>query len=187
MMLNNKNNTENVTLLTPHVIEVSSNSIEKNNLIQLYDLIPPVLNTHRYSYEITEQVFQKYQLDFDSSESKLISLNHFELFELTYHVVQNTINNIQQVKYNSVDELFEFNANTLPLFLEPHDISDEEMKWVNEVMATSNSSIEKEIEIKIPENAERNYYINVKRVLKANNLNPDFNETMLNFYTRTRE
>lgn len=48
-------------------------------------------------------------------------------------------------------------------------------------------SDEYEVEIKLPENAQRNYIINFKRILDNNNSNPDFNETILNFFDRNRE
>jgi hypothetical protein len=77
------------------------------------------------------------------------------------------------------------NLNTLTLFLQPNEITDEENEWVDRL--TKNRTGEYELEIKLPEDAERNYYINFKRVLDENNENPDFNESILNFFDRTRD
>jgi hypothetical protein len=114
-------------------------------------------------------------------------VNHFELFEWTHKIVYSTLKEIQRVKYNSINDLLEFNLNTLSLFLEPIDVTEEETKWLNEFISKSGSSDGGEVEIKLPENAERNYYINVRRILKDNNSNPDFNDTLLDFFDRTRD
>jgi hypothetical protein len=178
---------ENYSHRTSWDIDVSVNNEDKKRLYRIYDLISPLHSSNSTSYELTERIFQDFTIDFEGYESKLISLNHFELFELTHKIVYSTIREIQRVKYNSVDELFEFNLNTLTLFLEPYDITVDELEWVNEFISRNVTSNKDEVEIKLPENAERNYYINVMRILKENNFNPDFNDTLLDFFDRTRD
>jgi hypothetical protein len=163
------------------------NNEDKKRIYRIYDLFSPLNSTNSTLHELTERIFQDFTIDFEGYESKLISLNHFELFELTHKIVYSTIFEIQRVKYNSVDELFEFNLNTLTLFLEPIDVTEEETDWLNEFISKSVSSDGGEVEIKLPDNAERNYYINVRRILRENNSNPDFNNTLLDFFDRTRD
>jgi hypothetical protein len=91
------------------------------------------------------------------------------------------------VNYDTVDDLLKFNLNTLPLFLTPIDVTKEELDWVSCFITKNENSEETEVEIKLPNDAERNYYINVRRILKENNSNPDFNESILNFFDRTRD
>jgi hypothetical protein len=178
---------EKSTHKTSRDIDVPVNNQDKKRIYRIYDLISPLNSTNSTLHELTERIFQDFTIDFEGYESKLISLNHFELFELTHKIVYSTIFEIQRVKYNSVDELFEFNLNTLTLFLEPYDITVDELEWVNEFISRNVTSNKDEVEIKLPENAERNYYINVRRILKENNSNPDFNNTLLDFFDRTRD
>jgi Arc/MetJ-type ribon-helix-helix transcriptional regulator len=178
---------ENYSHRTSRDIDVYVNNEDKKRIYRIYDLFSPLNSTNSTLHELTERIFQDFTIDFEGYESKLISLNHFELFELTHKIVYSTIFEIQRVKYNSVDELFEFNLNTLTLFLEPYDITVDELEWVNEFISRNVTSNKDEVEIKLPENAERNYYINVRRILKENNTNPDFNNTLLDFFDRTRD
>ena len=178
---------ENYSHRTSRDIDVYVNNEDKKRIYRIYDLFSPLNSTNSTLHELTERIFQDFTIDFEGYESKLISLNHFELFELTHKIVYSTIFEIQRVKYNSVDELFEFNLNTLTLFLEPYDITVDEVEWVNEFISRNVTSNKDEVEIKLPENAERNYYINVRRILKENNSNPDFNNTLLDFFDRTRD
>ena len=76
------------------------------------------------------------------------------------------------------------NHNTLSLFIEPTDITDEEVLFSERFIEKEND--EYEVEIKLPKNAQRNYIINFKRILDENNSNPDFNESILNMFDRLR-
>jgi hypothetical protein len=69
--------------------------------------------------------------------------------------------------------------------MEPINATDVELKFAEKFM--EKESDEYEVEIKLPENAQRNYIINFKRILDKNISNPDFNETILNFFDRNRE
>ena len=178
---------ENYSHRTSRDIDVYVNNEDKKRTFRIYDLISPLYCTNRTSFDLTEQIFKDFNVEFMGYESKLISINHFELFELTHKIVHSTLKEIQRVKYNSIDDLLEFNLNTLSLFLEPIDVTEEESEWLNEFISKSVSSHGGEVEIKLPENAERNYYINVRRILKENNINPDFNNTLLDFFDRTRD
>ncbi len=155
------------------------------NPIGIYDFIDPVYTTNKQLYEITERVFKQYRKSFDMYDQQHLKLNHFELFEWTYKTVESTVNEILRTKYKTIDDLMVINLNTLTMFLQPNEITDEENEWVNRL--TKNRTGEYELEIKLPEDAERNYYINFKRVLDENNENPDFNESILNFFDRTRD
>jgi len=178
---------ENYSNRTSRDIDVYVNNEDKKRIVRIYDLISPLYSINRTSFDLTEQIFKVFNVEFVGYESKLLSINHFELFELTHKIVHSTLKEIQRVKYNSIDDLLEFNLNTISLFLEPIDVTEEETKWLNEFITNSGSSADGEVEIKLPENAERNYYINVRRILRENNSNPDFNNTLLDFFDRTRD
>jgi hypothetical protein len=74
------------------------------------------------------------------------------------------------------------NLNTLSLFIEPTDITDEEVLFSERFI--QKEKYEYEVDIKLPKNAQRNYIINFKRILDENNSNPDFNESILNMFDR---
>jgi preprotein translocase subunit SecA len=157
----------------------------EGNFFRIYDLIEPVYSTNKQIFEFTEGVFSKYRKSLKMYDQQNLMLNHDELFELTYKIVEYTVKEILKVKYNSIDDLMEVNLNTLTLFLTPSNITDEEMIWSEKFMSKRKG--EYEVEFKLPEDAERNYYINFKRILDENNSNPDFNESILNFLDRTRD
>ena len=168
-------------------MEVFLNMEEKKSIYRIYDLISPITHSEKHILDITEKVFSEYKIHCKGYESILVTLNYFELFELTYRLVHSTISEIQRVNYDSLDDLMKYGFNTLPLFLTPLGMTEEELEWVSGMITNNHSSEETEVEIKLPNDAERNYYINVRRILKENNSNPDFNESILNFLDRTRD
>jgi preprotein translocase subunit SecA len=157
----------------------------ESKFFRIYDLIEPVYSTNKQIFEFAEGVFSKYRKSLEMYDQQNLMLNHFELFELTYKIVENTVKEILRVKYNSIDDLMVVNLNTLTLFLTPSNITEEEIIWSEKFMSKHKG--EYEVEFKLPKDAERNYYINFKRILDENNSNPDFNESILNFLDRTRD
>jgi hypothetical protein len=145
----------------------------------------PVLQTNRDVYVISEKVFEVFNEVFDGYQEKCLVLSHHILVEVVYKIVERTIIELQQGNYNSIEELMNLNLNTLSLFMEPINATDVELKFAEKFM--EKESDEYEVEIKLPENAQRNYIINFKRILDKNISNPDFNETILNFFDRNRE
>jgi hypothetical protein len=181
-------NQENHGDFVPHRDDKGMNPFERfkdnSDFIRIYDLFEPVRNTNRDVYEITERVLTIFNSILKIYEEKNLRINHFELFELVYKVVEQTIYEIQRIKYNSIDDLTVLNHNTLSLFIEPTDITDEEVLFSERFIEKEND--EYEVEIKLPKNAQRNYIINFKRILDENNSNLDFNESVLNMFDRLR-
>ena len=173
----------------PHGENKGMNPFERfkdnSDFIRIYELMEPVLQTNRDVYVISEKVFEVFNSVFEEYEEKCLIVSHHVLFEMVYKIVGRTIKELQRTKYSSIDDLMTFNQNTLTLFLEPSDITDEELKFAERLV--EKDSDEYEVEVKLPENAQRNYFINVKRILDENNSNPDFNETILNFFDRNRD
>lgn len=173
----------------PHIDNKGMNPFERfkdnSDFIRIYELMEPVLQTNRDVYVISENVFEVFNSVFEEYEEKCLIVSHHVLFEMVYKIVGRTIKELQRTKYSSIDDLMTFNQNTLTLFLEPSDITDEELKFAERLVEKESDGYE--VEIKLPTNSQRNYYINVKRILDENNSNPDFNETILNFFDRNRD
>lgn len=163
---------------------IESSMKEEVNFLRIYDLIEPVFSTNKQIFEITERVFSQYRNHFDMYENLNLRLNHLELSEFTYKLVESAIQEILRLEYKSIDDLMEINLNTLTLFIQPNDITEDENKWVESLLSKQKG--EREMEIKLPVDAEKNYFINLKRILDKNNSNPDFNESILNLFDRTR-
>jgi hypothetical protein len=182
-------NQENQGDFVPHGDNKGMNPFERfkdnSDFIRIYDLFEPVRHTNRDVYEITERVLTIFNSILKIYEERNLRINHFELFELVYKIVEQTIYEIQRTKYNSIDDLLVFNLNTLSLFLEPNNVTEEELKYSEKLIDKEYDGYE--VEIKLPENSQRNYFINVKRILDENNSNPYFNETILNFFDRNRD
>jgi hypothetical protein len=157
---------------------------KNSDFIRIYELMSPVFQTNKDVYLIAEKVFEVFNSVLDEYEEKCLVINHNVLFELSYKIVERTIHEIQRTKYNSIDDLTVLNLNTLSLFIEPTDITDEELLFSNRFIENENE--EYEVDIKLPKNAQRNYIINFKRILDENNSNPDFNESILNMFDRLR-
>jgi hypothetical protein len=179
-------NQENQGDFVPHGNDKETNPFErledKIEFIRIYDLFEPVRHTNRDVYEISERVLTIFNSVLKMYEEKNLRINHFEMCELVYKVVEQTIYEIQRVKYNSIDDLTVLNLNTLSLFIEPTDITDEEVLFSERFI--QKEKYEYEVDIKLPKNAQRNYIINFKRILDENNSNPDFNESILNMFDR---
>lgn len=158
---------------------------ENSDFIQIYDLMEPVFQTNRDVYNITEKVIEIFNEVFDGYQEKCLVLSHHILVEVVYKIVERTIIELQQGNHNSIEELMKLNLNTLSLFMEPINVTDVELKFAEKFM--EKESDEYEVEIKLPKNAQRNYIINFKRILDENNSNPDFNETILDFFDRNRD
>ena len=77
---------------------------QENNSIEIYYLIEPVYTTNKQLFEITEGVFKKYRYLLDMYDQKHLKLNHFELFELTYKMVESTVNEILSSKYKIIEK-----------------------------------------------------------------------------------
>jgi hypothetical protein len=182
-------NQENQGDFVPHGNYKETNPFErledKIEFIRIYDLFEPVRHTNRDVYELTERVFTIFKSILKIYEERNLKINHFEFFELVYKVVEQTIYEIQRIKYNSIDDLTVLNLNTLSLFLEPNNVTEEELKYTEKLIDKESDGYE--VEIKLPINSQRNYFINVKRILDENNSNPDFNESILNMFDRNRD
>ncbi len=172
----------------PHGENKGMNPFERfkdnSDFIRIYELMSPVLQTNRDVYVISEKVFEVFNSVLREYEEKCLIVSHHVLFEIVYKVVERTIKELRSVEYTSIDDLMKFNLNTLTLFLEPSEVTNEELKFSEKLTNKENDGYE--VEIKLPENSQRNYFINVKRILDENNSNPDFNETILNFFDRNR-
>lgn len=173
----------------PHRDNKGMNPFERfkdnSDFIRIYELMEPVLQTNRDVYVISEKVFEVFNSVFEEYKEKCLIVSHHVLFEMVYKIVGQTIKELQRTKYSSIDDLMTFNQNTLTLFLEPSDITVEELKFAEKLVEKESDGYE--VEIRLPTNSQRNYYINVKRILDENNSNPDFNETILNFFDRNRD
>lgn len=158
---------------------------DNSDFIRIYELMSPVLQTNRDVYVISEKVFEVFNSVLREYEEKCLIVSHHVLFEIVYKVVERTIKELRSVEYTSIDDLMKFNLNTLPLFLEPSEVTNEELIFVEKLVDRDSDGYE--VEIKLPENAQRNYFVNVKRILDENNVNPDFNQTILNFFDLNRD
>ena len=187
MNSNQQKDDNSVTPNNHESMEVFVNMEDKKRIFRIYDLIPPVTHSEKQTFDISEKVFSGFHVQHEGLESITISLNRLELLEWTYSIVNSSIKELQRVNYNTVNDLLKFNLNTLPLFLTPIDVTNEEMDWVSGFITKNENSEETEVEIKLPNDAERNYLVNVRRILKENNSNPDFNQSILNFFVRTRD
>lgn len=182
-------NQENQWDFVPHSYNKGMNPFERfkdnSDFIRIYELMEPVFQTNKEIFNITERVIEVFFAVFDGYEEKCLIVSHHVLVEVVYKIVERTIIELQQGNYNSIEELMKLNLNTLSLFMEPIDATEDELKFAEKFM--EKESDEYEVEFKLPKNAQRNYIINFKRILDKNNSNPDFNETILNFFDRNRD
>lgn len=182
-------NQENLGDFEPHRdykgMNPSKRFKDDSDFIRIYDLMEPVFQTNKEIFNITERVIEVFFAVFDGYEEKCLIVSHHVLVEIVYKVVERTITELQQGNYNSIEELMKLNLNTLSLFMEPIDVTEVESKFAEKFMEKESDKFE--VEIKLPKNAQRNYIINFKRILDKNNSNPDFNETILNFFDRNRD
>lgn len=157
----------------------SSNKEGTSEVLGIRDMVDPVINSQQEIFDLATKVFEKSKLSFDGYEKKTISFNHFELLELYYYVVRETLIQLQSPEIKSVQELGELCVHTLPLFLEPVDLTEEELKWSKGLFGDGSENL---IEMVLPLNSIMNYAINVKRISNDNKHNPDFNTSILELF-----
>ena len=177
MNSNQQKDDNSVTPNNHESMEVFINMEDKKRIFRIYDFIPPITHSEKQTFDISEKVFSGFHVQHEGLESITISLNRLELLEWTYSIVNSTIKELHRVNYVTVDDLLKFNLNTLPLFLTPIDVTNEELDWVSGFITQNENSEETEVEIKLPIDAERNYLINVGRILKKNVVLPNFRTT----------
>ena len=172
----------------PHEENKGMNPFERfkdnSDFIRIYELMSPVLQSNRDVYVISSKVFEVFNSVLREYEEKCLIVSHHVLFEIVYKIVERTIKELRSVEYTSIDDLMKFNLNTLPLFLEPSEVTDEELIFVEKLVDRDSDGYE--VEIKLPANSQRNYLINIKRILDENNSNPTFNDSILDFFDRLR-
>ena len=88
-------NQENQGDFVPHIDNKGMNPFERfkdnSDFIRIYDLFEPVRHTNRDVYEITERVLTIFNSILKIYEERNLRINHFELFELVYKIVEQII------------------------------------------------------------------------------------------------
>lgn len=179
-----KLNTDSVIPIEPREMNPFVKSEDKIQNVNLTSIIDRTTEINKIHFDIALIVFSKLKTNFDGYEYKNFKLNYFELFEWVNTLVDSSILEYQKVTYNRIEDLLLLNSNTIKLFLEPNNITDEEKSWVDGFI----EKLEKheEVEVKLPIQLEKNYYINVKRILGNNNSNPTFNDSILDYFDRLK-
>jgi hypothetical protein len=179
-----KLNKDSVLPVEPREMNHYVKSEDKIQNVNLTSIIDRTTKINKIHFDITLIVFSKLKTNFDGFEYKNFKLNYFELFELVNTLVDLSILEYQKVTYNRIEDLLLINSNTIKLFLEPNNITDEEKSWVDGFI----HKLEKhdEVEVKLPIQLEKNYFINIKRILGNNNSNPTFNDSILDYFERLR-
>jgi hypothetical protein len=179
-----KFNTESVIPIEPQEMNHFVKSEDKIQNVNLTSLIDRTTDLNKIHFDISMNVFTNLKTNFDGYEYKNFKSNHFELFEFVHKIVESSILEFQKIKYDRIEDLISINSSTIKLFLEPNNISDEEKSWVDGFI----HKLEKhdEVEVNIPIELEKNYFINVKRILEKNNSNPTFNDSLLDYFQRLR-
>lgn len=179
-----KLNKDSVLPVEPREMNPFVKSEDKIQNVNLTSIIDRTTKINKIHFDITLIVFSKLKTNFDGYEYKNFKLNYFELFEWVNTLVDLSILEYQKVTYNRIEDLISLNSSTIKLFLEPNNISDEEKSWVDGFI----HKLEKhdEVEVNIPIELEKNYFINVKRILEKNKSNPNFNDTILNYFEKLR-
>ena len=159
----------------------SKDIIQNVNLTSLIDRTTEINKIH---FDISLIIFSKLKTNFDGYEYKNFKSNYFELLEFINNIVESSILEFLKVEYTRIEDLISIDSNTIKLFLQPNNISEEEKLWVDGFI----KKLEKhnEVEVKIPIELEKNYYINIKRILENNNSNPTFNDSILDYFDRLR-
>jgi len=162
-----------------------SNSSEMNpnpntegnfSFFSIHDIVDPVPNTQGMIFDLALKVYDRNRITFDGYERKSFSFNHFELIELYYSIVRETLRLLQSPEINSVQELGRLSINTLPLFMEPIDVTEEEWEWSRKVYHEGEENM---VEIELPLNSMLHYAINVRRISEGNKSNPFFNWSII--------
>ena len=180
-----KLNNDSVLPVEPREMNPFVKSQDKIQNVNLTSIIERTTEINKIYFDIALSVFSQFKTNFDGYEYKNFKSNHFELFEFVHTLVVSTISEFLKDEYKRIEDLLLINSNTIKLFLEPNNISEEEVLWVD-------GFIEKlkkhdEVEVKLPKELEKNYFINVKRILGNNNSNPTFNDSILDYFQRLRD
>ena len=180
-----KLNTDSVIPIEPQEMNPFVKSEDKIQNVNLTSIFERTTEINKIHFDIALSVFSQFKTNFDGYEYKNFKSNHFELFEFVHSLVVSSITEFQKVEYKRIEDLLSINSNTIKLFLEPNNISEEEVLWVDDFI----EKLEKheEVEVKLPIQLEKNYYINVKRILGNNNSNPTFNDSILDHFERLRD
>jgi hypothetical protein len=179
-----KLNKDSVLPVEPREMNPFLKSEDKIQNVNLTSIIERTTEINKIYFDIALSVFSQFKTNFDGYESKNFKSNHFELFEFVHTLVVSTISEFLKVEYKRIEDLLLINSNTIKLFFEPNNITEEEKSWVDGFI----DKLEKheEVEVKLPIQLEKNYYINVKRILGNNNSNPTFNDSILDYFERLR-
>jgi hypothetical protein len=179
-----KLNTDSVLPVEPREMNPFLKSEDKIQNVNLTSIIDRTTEINKIHFDIALIVFSKLKTNFDGYEYKNFKLNYFELFEWVNTLVDLSISEFQKVEYKKIEDLISINSSTIKLFLEPNNITEEEKSWVDGFI----EKLEKheEVEVKLPKELEKNYFINVKRILGNNNSNPTFNDSILDYFDRLR-
>lgn len=157
----------------------SPNTEETLEVFGICDIVDPVINSQQVIFDLTTKVYGMSRISFEGYERKMVSFNHFELLEFYYSIVRETLIQIQSPQIKSVQELGELSIHTLPLFLEPVDVTEEELEWSKGLFGNGSENL---VELELPSNSIMNYAINVKRISNDNKFNPDFNTSILELF-----
>jgi hypothetical protein len=179
-----KLNTDSVIPIEPREMNPFLKSEDKIQNVNLTSIIERTTEINKIYFDIALSVFSQFKTNFDGYEYKNFKSIHFELFEFVHTLVVSTISEFLKVEYKRIEDLLLINSNTIKLFFEPNNITEEEKSWVDGFI----DKLEKheEVEVKLPIQLEKNYYINVKRILGNNNSNMNFNDSILDYFQRLR-
>jgi hypothetical protein len=150
-------------------------------IISIKDLFGNNSSVNKTSFEIAQKIKSKINVDFEFLETRYLSINHFELFELIYQISNETIKELQSVDVSNFEELITYSFKVLPLFLPPIDITEEEVKRSEELLKLRNEEEPFGTVISVPIESERNFLINTLRILERNKSNPEFNTSILDY------
>jgi hypothetical protein len=179
MSINHKKLIDSVLHCNSSESNPSLNYDDKIQLFKITDLIDGVHQTNSTIFEMTDKVLSNLRIQFNGFENVRIETNQYELFEFVYKIVETSIDLVLTPKINNVIQLKQLSQETIPLYLPPRSITEEEMEWVNGFIGDSwkSQTIELEIDIK----HQIYYLINLKRQLNFNINNPDFNDSILEY------
>jgi hypothetical protein len=184
MSIQTEINTDNVIRNKNQGMNPFIKSEDKIQIVNLTSLIDRKTEINKIHFDITLIIFSKLKTHFDGYEYKNFESNYFELLEFVHSLVVSSISEYLKVSYTRIEDLISIDSNTIKLFLQPDNITEEEELWVDGFI----KKLEKhnEVEVKIPIELEKNYYINIIRILGINNSNPTFNDSILDYFERLR-
>jgi hypothetical protein len=157
------------------------NNKSNSKIICIKDLFEKTTSQNKIPFDISLKINSKLKTNFEFLETKYIEVNRFELFEIVYQIVSETIDELQEVEIESFEELLNYSFKTLPLFLCPNNITQDEIKWSESILIKRTEDHPFGTKVEVPKDSELNYLINVKRILDRNKSNPFFNDSILDF------